>query len=71
MIIDETMLWQKICENARHIEVINHELGGVLANIKWLTWAVQSVLFVLCISIALQLINTRLIKKNGNGKANT
>ena len=56
-------LWELVCENAKHIKVINHEMGAVQANVEWLTWWVQVVAMGTALTILVVIVNIIMTKK--------
>ena len=54
-------LWDLVQQNARHIEIINREMGGVLQSVEWLTWMTRAVFAGMVVSVGNGLINTYLI----------
>ena len=63
--MDTVLLWELIQKNCHHIEVINRELGQLVAQMEWITWTIRGVFGVLVVSVILNSINIWLTKRNG------
>ena len=64
----EVQLWKIVCDNAKHISVMNREMGEIVSSIEWikniLTWQFGC----LAIIIGGIIVNIVLTKKNGGKK---
>lgn len=59
------LLWELIQKNGHHIEVINRELGTLIAQVDWLTWMVRGVIIGIALNVMLLVVNIWLTKRNG------
>jgi hypothetical protein len=64
----ENILWELVKQNAKHIEIINREMGAVQNAVEWLTWYVRLMFFGIWISLINNIFNTFLLKKNSRNK---
>jgi len=63
--MNNAILWEMVCKNTQHIEIINRELGEIGGQIKWLTWLVQYIGGGIVMLLIASFVNLRMIRNNG------
>jgi len=65
--MEPTILWEIVQQNANHIQTINHELGGMMADVAMIKWF-MGINIVAWVGLMVATIGRKIFRNNKDNK---